>query len=213
MQHKTALLWDTLHICMSWIWKLFCAIYCVALWKLTSSFRLRNNIKKKTFLKNHHVVQFAKRRSDIIKAKNNKILPTEETTKSSREILTQSIDEDLLSDMERFRNREKELKEEQLRRIQATFGKTSNQNIPEENSAMTTFKNAFSVILIADFFLVLFFLGWFLVAVVLQGTYPALLLKFQEIFQPVIVPSLSVLMAGSIASGAIEYFEKKGKEK
>ena len=58
-------------------------------------------------------------------------------------------------------------------------------------------------VLIADFFVVMFFLIWFLLAAALQSTYPVVLERFQDIFQPVVVPSLTVLMAGSIASGLL----------
>ena len=62
--------------------------------------------------------------------------------------------------------------------------------------------------LIADFFVVIVFLLWFLVAAALQKTYPVVLERFQDIFQPVVVPSLTVLMGGSIASGVMGDKEK-----
>lgn len=58
--------------------------------------------------------------------------------------------------------------------------------------------------MIADFFVVMFFLIWFLLAAALQSTYPVVLERFQDIFQPIVVPSLTVLMVGSIASGILE---------
>lgn len=62
-------------------------------------------------------------------------------------------------------------------------------------------KDVLSAVLIADFFLIMVFLLWFIIAAALQSTYPVVLERFQDIFQPVVVPSLTVLMVGSIASG------------
>ena len=62
-------------------------------------------------------------------------------------------------------------------------------------------KDVLSAVLVADFFLIMAFLLWFLIAAALQSTYPVILERFQDIFQPVVVPSLTVLMVGSIASG------------
>ena len=47
----------------------------------------------------------------------------------------------------------------------------------------------------------------------MQKTNPFLLEKFQDIFQPVVVPSLTVLMAGSIASGVLGGSEDKDKRR
>jgi hypothetical protein len=79
------------------------------------------------------------------------------------------------------------------------------------NSVITGLKNVFSAVLIADFFLILLFLAWFLAAVALQSAMPVVLEKFQGIFQPVVVPSLTVLMAGSIASGVLGDKDKGNK--
>ena len=76
-----------------------------------------------------------------------------------------------------------------------------------ENQLLATLKNAFAVFLIADFFVVLAFLAWFLAGVALQSTNAVVLERFQDIFQPVVVPSLTVLMVGSFLSGDF------GKEK
>ncbi|KAJ1408399.1 hypothetical protein B484DRAFT_456337, partial [Ochromonadaceae sp. CCMP2298] len=74
----------------------------------------------------------------------------------------------------------------------------------ERNEVAETLKSVFSSVLIADFFVVIFFLVWFLAAAALQGSYPVVLERFQDLFQPVVVPSLTVLMVGSMASGAME---------
>lgn len=64
-------------------------------------------------------------------------------------------------------------------------------------------KDVLSSLLVADFFLVMFFLGWFILAAALQSTNAYLLERFQDIFNPVVVPSLTLLMVGSIASGLL----------
>jgi ABC-type uncharacterized transport system permease subunit len=78
---------------------------------------------------------------------------------------------------------------------------------------VSTVKSAISALLIADFFVVIFFLVWFLAAAAMQKTNPFLLEKFQDIFQPVVVPSLTVLMAGSIASGVLGGSGSEDKDK
>ena len=64
-------------------------------------------------------------------------------------------------------------------------------------------QDALSFVMVADFFVVMIFLVWFLAAAAMQKTNPWLLERFQDIFQPVVVPSLTVLMTGSIASGLL----------
>jgi hypothetical protein len=85
------------------------------------------------------------------------------------------------------------------------LSKNKNNNVSntEENKIFKFIKTTVSSILVADFFLILFFLVWFLAAAALQSSYPVVLEKFQDIFQPVVVPSLTVLMVGSIASGIV----------
>ena len=72
-----------------------------------------------------------------------------------------------------------------------------------ERSPLEAVKDAVSLVLIADFFVVIVFLVWFIIAAATQKTTPVILERFQDIFQPVVVPSLTVLMAGSIASGLL----------
>eukprot|EP01038_Epipyxis_sp_PR26KG_P006374 gene6374-8779_t len=79
----------------------------------------------------------------------------------------------------------------------------STQEQSPVNEVMKTIKNGISLILVADFFVIMVFLVWFLVAAALQSTYPVVLERFQDIFQPVVVPALTVLMVGSIASGIV----------
>lgn len=81
--------------------------------------------------------------------------------------------------------------------------------IKEDGAIMKYLKNSVSTVLIVDFFVVIVFLVWFLAAAALQKTYPVVLERFQDIFQPVVVPSLTVLMAGSILSGVIGDKEKE----
>jgi hypothetical protein len=79
------------------------------------------------------------------------------------------------------------------------------------NSFIEGLKSAFTTLLIADFFVVIVFLVWFLAAAALQSSYPVVLERFQDVFQPVVVPALTVLMVGSIASGALESASNRGK--
>lgn len=72
------------------------------------------------------------------------------------------------------------------------------------DSLLSKAKDAFVALLIADFFVVMFFLTWFLVAAGLQSSVPVLLERFQDIFQPVVVPALTLLMVGSVASGLLD---------
>ena len=80
---------------------------------------------------------------------------------------------------------------------------------PETAPQMSSIKNVISTLLVADFFLVMVFLAWYILAAVTQSTTPVILERFQDIFQPVVVPSLTVLMAGSMASGLLGNGEKK----
>ena len=73
----------------------------------------------------------------------------------------------------------------------------------QSGQPLEAIKNIVSFVLIADFFVVIVFLLWFIVAAATQKTTPVILERFQDIFQPVVVPSLTVLMAGSIASGLL----------
>lgn len=110
-----------------------------------------------------------------------------------------SVSQQLESDISRFQERERAVqaaREQALQSSSAAGGAKA-----EENSVVASLKSAFSTLLIADFFLVIFFLVWFLAAAALQSTNAFLLERFQDIFQPVVVPSLTVLMVGSIASG------------
>lgn len=81
-----------------------------------------------------------------------------------------------------------------------------------ERSTWHSASKVITKVLIADFFVVVAFLLWFVVAVVLQSSYPVVLERFQDVFQPVVVPALTVLMVGSIASGVAENIQKRIEE-
>ena len=92
--------------------------------------------------------------------------------------------------------------EELLKKDISNFSSlTTKSDDKSENNLLATLKNAFAVFLIVDFFVVLAFLAWFLAGVALQSTNAVVLERFQDIFQPVVVPSLTVLMVGSFLSG------------
>jgi hypothetical protein len=97
--------------------------------------------------------------------------------------------------------------QELLRKDIASFA--LNPELKKDNPLIATIKNAFAVFLIADFFVVIVFLLWFLIAAASQKSNPYLLERFQDIFQPVVVPSLTVLMVGSFLSGDVMKGEKK----
>lgn len=88
----------------------------------------------------------------------------------------------------------------------------SSGGVGSGSNAMQSIKDVITAVLIGDFFVVIGFLVWFLFAAAMQKTNPFFLEKFQDVFQPVVVPCLTVLMAGSIASGAVENFGKKGDD-
>lgn len=75
------------------------------------------------------------------------------------------------------------------------------ESTQKENGIIAKSKDILSLVLVADFFVIIFFLVWFLAAAATKDSNPFLLERFQDIFQPIVVPSLTVLMAGSIASG------------
>lgn len=75
--------------------------------------------------------------------------------------------------------------------------------------SMSILQKLLNKALVLDFFVVVGFLLWFLVGVALQSSNPAMLLGFQSIFQPVVVPALTVLMVGSIATGIAEKLSER----
>ncbi|KAG5190117.1 hypothetical protein JKP88DRAFT_286260 [Tribonema minus] len=78
---------------------------------------------------------------------------------------------------------------------------------PKDSSldAGATLKAIFSWILTADFFIVVGFLGWLVVAVIARSVLKdgSLLDGFSAAWAPIIQPALGVLMAGTIASGTV----------
>lgn len=109
---------------------------------------------------------------------------------------------------------QKELSQFQATTSSSTVGnekyKSQIVSSPETAPQIASIKNVISTLLVADFFLVMVFLAWYILAAVTQSTTPVILERFQDIFQPVVVPSLTVLMAGSMASGLLGNGEKKG---
>ena len=110
---------------------------------------------------------------------------------------------DDISDFERSRNALMDARERE--RVKSSAGGGS-------SAALQSVKDVVGLVLIADFFVVIVFLVWFLFAAAMQSTNPFFLEKFQDIFQPVVVPCLTVLMAGSIASGVVDNAGKKDGE-
>jgi hypothetical protein len=99
---------------------------------------------------------------------------------------------------------EKELSEFKPKKLESNYNNINEIDTSKSTNSdgvMKLVKDALSLFLIADFFVVIFFLLWFLAAAALQSTNAYLLERFQDIFNPVVVPSLTVLMVGSIGSG------------
>lgn len=100
------------------------------------------------------------------------------------------------------------LREMELKKQQQQDSSSSNT----KDSIINKAKDALGVIFIVDFFVIMFFLGWFLIAAALQSSNPWFLERFQDIFQPVVVPSLTVLMTLSIASGVLNRNDKDNND-
>lgn len=112
-------------------------------------------------------------------------------TKPATPLYTTSIQDELRADIDRL----------QRKPLYDPLSKSTASDSSSSSSPLGKLNDIFSIIFIADFFVIIVFLVWFLAAVTLQSVYPDLLLSFQNIFQPVVVPALTVLMVGSIASG------------
>lgn len=122
---------------------------------------------------------------------------TTNDAREQRELLKLTADMSSLTDESL-----KELLQKDIKSFNADYSKSKG------NPVLSKVKDVFGAILIADFFVVLAFLVWFLAAAALQSTNPFLLEKFQDVFQPVVVPCLTVLMVGSFVSGIGQNDEK-----
>eukprot|EP01039_Chlorochromonas_danica_P003830 gene3830-4181_t len=115
---------------------------------------------------------------------------------------TSFIEDEILADIESLRNNNNN--QSPLSLSSSSTIEDNNNNNDKTTAAtawLTPLKNALSLILVVDFFVIIGFLIWFLVGIGLQSSYPVVLQVFQSIFQSVVVPALTVLMAGSIISG------------
>jgi len=76
----------------------------------------------------------------------------------------------------------------------------------QSNGIASKIKELFSALLVADFFLILLFLTWFIAATISKEVFSSYFLieKFQDIFQPVIQPALGLLMIGSVSSAVLK---------
>jgi hypothetical protein len=65
-------------------------------------------------------------------------------------------------------------------------------------------------LLVADVFLVLAGAGWFLVAVLLHArSVEAPLRLFQQLWQPLFTPAIGLLMAASLVSGGLGWWQRR----
>lgn len=111
-----------------------------------------------------------------------------------------SIDDEIKADIERM-NR--------LQGKTTVITESSSSKVSSQKSLGEKAKDLVSVLLVADFFVIIVFLVWFLAGAVTQKTFPVVLERFQDIFQPVVVPALTVLMVGSIASGVLDKVQNR----
>jgi hypothetical protein len=123
--------------------------------------------------------------------KNDEIIPTQLLIDSleSKKGLTTLLEDDI-----------KELSQKSLKIDSINSSSSSNSPV---GGIMNTVKDAVSIVLLVDFFVILFFLGWFILAAVLKDSNPYFLERFQDLFNPVVQPAIGILMAGSIASGLL----------
>jgi len=123
--------------------------------------------------------------------KNDEIIPTQLLIDSleSKKGLTTLLEDDI-----------KELSQKSLKIDSINSSSSSNSLV---GGIMNTVKDAVSIVLLVDFFVILFFLGWFILAAVLKDSNPYFLERFQDLFNPVVQPAIGILMAGSIASGLL----------
>merc|ERR1712146_535148 len=117
------------------------------------------------------------------------------------------LNQRILEDITRMREAEKKKREEAILNgdTKALQGK-ENEN---ENSFFESLSNNVSTFLFYDFVVVLMFLGLFLTGLAQKSlTNDSQILDFfNAIWNPVIQPALGLLMAGTLAGGAISYFQ------
>merc|ERR1712146_646880 len=114
----------------------------------------------------------------------------------------------ILEDITRMREAEKKKKEEAILNGDSKALQESDKN-GEENSFFESLSNNVSTFLFYDFVVVLMFLGLFLTGLAQKSlTNDSQILDFfNAIWNPVIQPALGLLMAGTLAGGAISYFQ------
>ncbi len=122
--------------------------------------------------------------------KNDDTIPTQLLidSRESKKGLTTLLEDDI-----------KELSQKSLKIDSAV----SSSNDSPLSGVLNAVKDAVSLILIVDFFVIIFFLGWFILAAILKDSNPFFLERFQDLFNPVVQPAIGILMAGSIASGLL----------
>ncbi len=77
------------------------------------------------------------------------------------------------------------------------------------NIMIAKISNLINNLLTANVFFVLFSFVWFIIAIVGKYTHiPLGLLVWQSLWEPLFLPSISVLMGGAILSGTVSYISK-----
>ena len=145
--------------------------------------------------------------SSIVPAVNNedyrfKIMKSKEE-KNDETIPTQLLIDSLESKKGLTTLLEDDIKELSQKSLKIDSINSSSSNNSPVGGIMNTVKDAVSLVLLVDFFVILFFLGWFILAAVLKDSNPFFLERFQDLFNPVVQPAIGILMAGSIASGLL----------
>lgn len=113
----------------------------------------------------------------------------------------------ILEDITRMREAEKKKREEAI--LNGDSKALQDKENREENPFFESLSNNVSTFLFYDFVVVLMFLGLFLTGLAQKSlTNDSQILDFfNVIWNPVIQPALGLLMAGTLAGGAISYFQ------
>lgn len=85
------------------------------------------------------------------------------------------------------------------------------QPAPESASPLVRVKNAVDTLLVVDVFVVIAGALWFGVAIALHSQkIEAPLALFQQLWEPLFTPAISLLMAAALLSGAVGWWQRRG---
>jgi len=119
--------------------------------------------------------------------RRTKLAPKRQLNEESNADDNDLIDSSIISDSDNLISKEIKIGTEfELGDYQSKFLTTEKTTSTPENEILRKAKDVFSGLLVADFFLVVFFLIWFIAASISKESMgnPYLIEKFQDIFQP-----------------------------